>query len=58
MAQYDIDVESSLTYGFLQWDKAQLESLGYSSTPSIFVCGEKVSSWSAVGDVVDSYLDN
>jgi len=56
MAQYDADVQSDETYGFLQWDRAQLESLGYSSTPSIFVCGEKLSGWTSLGDVVDAYL--
>ena len=56
MSQYDADVTSEVTYGFLEWDRAQLESLGYSSTPSIFVCGEKLGSWNTLDDELDSYL--
>jgi protein-disulfide isomerase len=57
MQLYDYDVTSEMTYGFLEWDRSQLEALGYSSTPSIFICGEKVSSWIATGDAIDSHLE-
>jgi protein-disulfide isomerase len=56
MEQYDADVVSAVTYGYLEWDRAQLESLGYSSTPSIFVCGEKLGGWTSLDETLDSYL--
>jgi protein-disulfide isomerase len=56
MAQYDIDVDHEVTWGFLEWDRAQLEAQGYTSTPSVFICGEKVY-WEDVEGVVDSYLN-
>jgi protein-disulfide isomerase len=55
MVQYDADMDAEITWGFLEWDKAQLQALGYTSTPSVFVCGEKVG-WDDVEDVVNSYL--
>jgi protein-disulfide isomerase len=58
MIQFDADMEDgSATYGFLEWDKAQGQAAGVSGTPKVFICGQKLGSWSGVEDAVNSYLD-
>jgi protein-disulfide isomerase len=55
MTQLELDVADPDTMAFLSWDKAQGEDAGITGTPSVFVCGEKIS-WSQLEDVLDGYL--
>jgi protein-disulfide isomerase len=55
MAQYDADYADPETMAFVEWDKAQGEAADVGGTPSIFVCGEKIS-WSHIEEVIDEYM--
>jgi len=56
MDQFDADRESDAMMSFLAWDKSQGQAVGVSTTPSVFVCGQKIG-WSSVEEVVDGYLN-
>jgi len=56
MELFEPDMYSEGTAGFLEWDKSQLQAAGYSSTPSVFVCGEKIN-WINLEEEVDAYLN-
>lgn len=49
------DMNSDVTYAFLQWDKNQALAQEVYGTPSVFICGEKIS-WGSLEDKIDSYL--
>jgi protein-disulfide isomerase len=55
MAQYDADVAADETMALVSWDKSQGQAAGITGTPSVFVCGEKIS-WGNLEEVIDSYL--
>jgi protein-disulfide isomerase len=55
MAQYDADFAADETMAFVEWDKSQGQSAGVTGTPSVFVCGEKIS-WGQIEEVIDSYM--
>jgi len=56
MELFEPDMYSEGTASFLEWDKAQLQAAGYSSTPNVWVCGEKIN-WNSVEDEVDAILN-
>ena len=55
--QEDFVTANTATYSFLYWDEKQGTEKGVSSTPTIFVCNQRVS-WSALESTVDEYLGN
>ena len=55
MSQFEADLAADATYAFLAWDKEQAQAIGVSSTPSVFVCGDKIS-WGNLEAVLDGYL--
>jgi protein-disulfide isomerase len=55
MTQFEDDLVSTETYAFLNWDKEQAEAVGVGGTPSVFVCGEKIS-WTHLEEIVAGYL--
>jgi protein-disulfide isomerase len=56
MTQFDADIADPYTYSYLSWDKAQGQAAGVTGTPSVFVCGEKIS-WGDLESVIDGYLN-
>jgi protein-disulfide isomerase len=65
MEQFLADMESPQTIDFLSWDKDQGLAAGVSGTPSVFICGQRISNnkeglWGegSFEAIVDSYLDN
>jgi protein-disulfide isomerase len=56
MAKFEEDLADPYTQEFLAWDKEQAQAAGVTGTPSVFVCGEKIS-WGSIEGVIDSYLD-
>jgi protein-disulfide isomerase len=58
MTQFEEDLVDPNTMSFLTWDKQQGVDAGVTGTPSVFVCGEKVSGWSHIEEAIDSYLTN
>ena len=55
MEQFHADRQSDEVLAFLAWDKSQAQAAGVTGTPSVFICGEKIS-WSSIEDIVDGYL--
>jgi len=56
MTQFELDLADPYTYSFLGWDKEQAQAVGITGTPSVFVCGKKIS-WGDLGEIVAGYLD-
>jgi len=56
MTKFDADREDPATMSYLQWDKSQAQAVGVTGTPSVFICGEKIS-WSSIEERVDEYLN-
>ncbi len=52
------DMHSDATKNFVQWDKEQCRGAGAAGTPTVFVCGERLASWSSLEAVVDGYLND
>ncbi len=50
------DLYSNDVANFLAWEKSQLNALDISSTPSVFICGEKIN-WGLLEYTIDSYLE-
>jgi protein-disulfide isomerase len=61
MAQFQADVESDDTLSFLYWDKGQAEDYGVLGSPTVFICGERISSDDitdfTIDAIIDAYLD-
>jgi protein-disulfide isomerase len=55
MDQFEADLADPDTMAFLSWDKQQGLDAGVTGTPSVFICGEKIS-WSEIESVIDGYL--
>jgi len=55
MEKYETDRLSEEVRGFLQWDRQQGDDAGVTGTPSVFVCGEKIS-WPDLEVVLDEIL--
>ncbi len=55
MSQYNDDLADPTTLAFLEWDKNQALEQGIGGTPSVFLCGQKVS-WGALENRIDDYL--
>jgi protein-disulfide isomerase len=55
MARFEDDLNDDVTYAFLQWDKAQAIAQEVTGTPSVFICGEKIS-WGSIEERIDGYL--
>ncbi|MCP4604616.1 MAG: thioredoxin domain-containing protein [Proteobacteria bacterium] len=56
MDQFIADVDAEKTFAFLAWDDAQGDSAGITGTPSVFVCGTKISTWRKLELELDKYL--
>jgi protein-disulfide isomerase len=55
MDEFDADFSDPYTMELLTWDKEQAQAVGVTGTPSVFICGEKIS-WGEIEAVVDGYL--
>lgn len=55
MTQFEADLADPYTYSFLAWDKEQAQAAGVGGTPSVFICGEKIS-WGSVEAEIDAHL--
>jgi hypothetical protein len=56
IVEFGEDMYSDETAEFLVFEKSQLQAQGYSSTPSVFVCGEKIN-WGNLEEEIDVFLN-
>lgn len=55
MDRFTADMDSDRTFGFLNWEKTHLNSLGVHGTPTVFICGKEVER-NLVEVTIDAYL--
>ncbi len=55
MERFQAGRTSDETLSFIAWSKARGKDAGVQGTPTVFVCGQKIS-WSKIEDEVDKYL--
>jgi protein-disulfide isomerase len=56
MEQFEEDLNSDRTYAFLKWDYEQALNAGVTGTPTAFVCGKKINSWTTLEDDIENAL--
>lgn len=56
MDRFFDDLEDDVTYAYLQWDKDQALAQEVTGTPSVFICGSKIS-WGSIEEKIDEYLN-
>jgi protein-disulfide isomerase len=55
MEKFNSVLGAERTSQFLDWDKQQGKDAGMTGTPSVYICGEKIS-WPDLEAIVDGYL--
>jgi hypothetical protein len=58
MIRFNEVLESEETLQFLAWEKNQLADAGYEGTPTLLICGDKVSPWPDLENAIDEHLEN